>query len=309
VAPLFGPSIVWYLFLGGAGSGAFVIASVAGLLGAARGTGAGQAAMGRRMAATTPEARLINTGQILGFFIVQLGVVFLIADLGRVDRAYTLFTNPTFSMASIGAWVILLFSLAAAYPMAIRHLGLPEISPALTRAVEWAGAVLGAGVMTYTGLLLQSLWVVSFWASPLVPVLFVLSSLSSGAAVLLVCGFVLGPDKAMVPLLRRVSRADAIVAALEVLALVAFLLVMRASSAGSTSTDLLLTGLYTEWFWAGYVVCGLLAPVLVQTFAHRRVQARVFGALGVLLLVGGFSLRYCIVNAGFHDAFIVAIGL
>lgn len=298
LGPLFSSSIIWYLFLGGAGSGAYVIASIVGLL---RGGGG--------MRTGGPSARLVNAGRSAGFFITLFGVVFLVLDLGRIDRAYLLFIHPTFSMASIGAYVILLFLASTAYLMALQHLGLQELTHIVTQVVTWASVIFGVAVMTYTGLLLQSLSTVSFWASLLVPVLFVLSSLSSGMAILLLCGFVLGPERAMLPFLRRISHADGAIAAIEAIVLAVFVLYMRADTSALASVELLLEDRYAEAFWAGYVLCGLVAPLLGQVFVNRKTQVRFFGALGVALLVGGFYLRYCIVNAGVHDALARSFGI
>lgn len=48
--------------------------------------------------------------------------------------------------------------------------------------------VFGLVVMVYTGLLLQGTGGVAFWNSPLLPALLLLSSASSGAALVLVGG-------------------------------------------------------------------------------------------------------------------------
>ena len=252
---------------------------------------------------------LVNPGILLGLLIVLLGTLFLLTDVGRLDRVYTLFTQPTFSVASIGAYAILFFSLCAGYVVAVRYLALPEYSAALTRGVELAGGVFALGIMAYTGVLLASMTSVAFWASPFLPVLFILSSLSTGIAILLICARFLSAQKALVSALRIVSRADVLILVLEAVAAVLLLVTMYGDASAVASAKLLLNGAYAEVFWAGYVVCGLLAPLTVLAFLSGRYTSNLSAWLGVLLLVGGFCLRYCVVNAGAHDVIVTPFGV
>ena len=57
-------------------------------------------------------------------------------------------------------------------------------------------------------------------------------------------------------------------------------------------------------FWLGFVFCGLLAPVLAELILSRRFTPSLCALAGVLLLIGGFSLRYVVANAGVHDAIV-----
>ncbi len=50
-------------------------------------------------------------------------------------------------------------------------------------------AVLGFGIMLYTGLLLGLLKAVPFWNTPALPLLFVLSALSTGVAIVLALAY------------------------------------------------------------------------------------------------------------------------
>ncbi|MGV8083895.1 MAG: NrfD/PsrC family molybdoenzyme membrane anchor subunit [Coriobacteriia bacterium] len=288
--PLFGSLIVWYLFLGGAGSGAFVVSVL--LDWAARRSGDRPNSALRKLA---------GLGESIGLATVLLGTVFLLADLGRIDRMYTLFTQPTFSAVSVGAYAILLFSVCAFYLIAVRHFSLREYSAQLTIGVEAASVVFAIVVMVYTGVLLAGMRAVALWSSPLIPVLFVLSSLSTGIAVVLVCAlFFEMPPKAW-ETLKLVARIDAVVIGVEVVAFAAFLVIMLATPATADSVGLMLSGSLAETFWLGYVMCGLLLPLCIELFALHRYKPSTGVLLGVLILVGGFCLRYLIVNAGFHE--------
>lgn len=294
--PLFGSLIVWYLFLGGAGSGAFVVSVLLG--------------WGVRRSGARPGSALLklaSLGEAIGLATVLLGVVFLLGDLGRIDRAYTIFLHPTYSAVAVGAWAILLFSLCAFYVIAVQHSSLREFSPKLTVGVEVAGVVFALVIMVYTGVLLAGMQSVALWASPFVPVLFILSSLSTGIALVLVCALFLEISPRTWEMVRLVARIDAVVIAVEIVAFAAFLFVMAAGPETTNAAGLMLGGSLAETFWLGYVACGLLFPLAIELFALRRYKPSTGVLLGVLILVGGFCLRYLIVTAGAHEPVVQAL--
>ena len=111
-----------------------------------------------------------------------LGMVFLLVDLGRVDRILLLITQPNPSHIVVGAYalaacVVLAGVLALVWGGVVRRVG-----PRALTALQVLTLACAAVVMAYTGLLLQSLRAVALWHSAWLPVLFVLSSLSCGFA-------------------------------------------------------------------------------------------------------------------------------
>ena len=117
--------------------------------------------------------------------ILMLGVLCLIADLGRPDAFYYLLLYPTSSLVSIGALALslLMGSSLAAFCDAAFSLG------AHVRRALWVLKAVGIPVafvvMAYTGMLLKSVVAVKFWQTMWLPVLFVLSALSCGCAVIM----------------------------------------------------------------------------------------------------------------------------
>ncbi len=76
--------------------------------------------------------------------------------------------------------------------------------------------------------------------------------------------------------------------------------------AAAASVETLLAGPDAWVFWFGFVAAGLLVPLLFETVLFARVRRRIHvpAALPVMIslcvLVGGFALRFAIVNAGMH---------
>ena len=172
--------------------------------------------------------------------------------------------------------------------------------------IESLACVLSLGVMLYTGLLLESLGSVSAWNTPLVPILFLLSSASCGIAVALVCAFFDGHAVGGFAVPRILIFADAAIVSGEFVATVLYGLFppAGASFASLATGDALALLLW----WLGFVFCGIAAPLVLETIAYKRLSlpnqsGQAFACLAiasVLVLVGGACLRVGVVNVGSH---------
>ena len=195
------------------------------------------------------------------------------------------------------------------------------LSFTLVRVLEAVLALVALAVMTYAGLLLQSLRAVPLWATPWLPVLFVLSALSCGVALVLATSQFTGSAQAFRSVLRRLALADVLVIVLEA-ATTATFLVMALSGTGGEFADTATahalaasaqTLAYSEgsWvFWGGFVLVGLVIPLVLDcAFAYiRRSCPPLALTTAACVLVGGFALRYCVVEAGLHPLIAMATG-
>jgi formate-dependent nitrite reductase membrane component NrfD len=283
-------SIVWYLFLAGMGSGTYAVASGFGF--------AGQLT-GRRN--VQEYGRIAEGGFALGPVLVAIGMVFLLFDLGFPERAWFVIVRFQASILTVGVWSLLLFVLAAGL-LALNKLH-PQVNfpRALEMALRVIAFLLALLVMGYTGVFLASMKPVPFHHHWLLVVLFVLSSLATGAAAITLYGFLNQQRKAMNYSLRLIPRIDVALITCEALALAAFLLVMFL---GSPETRycllLLLTGEIAPLFWAGTVVAGLVLPALVAFAEGPSPRPAALAISALLVMLGGFALRYCLVQAGLH---------
>lgn len=205
---MFGPLIVIYLFLAGAGCGTFVAAVY--LSQRARSSAALRRSLGR----VALPSLVVSCG------MVAVGAACLMLDLGRPELALDVLANPAGSVLSVGAWALVAFMAAVAALLAcnLRVLGLGRGAVLAVKALGCASALV---VMVYSGLFLSTIWTLPLLASPLVPVLFTCSSLSCGAAVMLVLPLPCDADPQ--PLFARLSRIDGALLALEAVVLTAFM--------------------------------------------------------------------------------------
>ncbi len=322
-----------YLFFGGMIAGMMILAGI-NMLKLARGERA--------------ESFYSVQSPILGFVLMNLGMGALFLDLSHklyVYRVYMAF-EPASPM-SWGSWVLLLVypvilvSALIRLPQAWPWLGerLPVLARLSDAIVSRPGRVKALGILNigigiplgiYTGILLSTMVARPLWNSAILGPLFLVSGLSAAAAMVhLVSSLVpghpaprsfLGGAFALLvqPLGERppapgtadgLVKADLAFLAIE-LVLIALLFIGLASSSAShvAALDLLLAGKYATIFWGVVITGGILAPLLLQWLElGHRIPHTIVPAL--LVLAGGFALRWVMVGAGQASHMIAAAGM
>lgn len=300
-----------YLFLAGVGAGGMAAASLADL--AFVRAPFGEAAS-PSVAEAPPAERLVAFVLAASVGALAFGVACLLADLGHIERAAELFLTTRLTIMNVGAWslaVLLMVGLALAL---VRFMYLPAIGRTVMTVLEIAAVVLSFVVAVYAGLLLQTLPGVRLWESPCVPVLFVLSAASCGCA--LMCGAALfaGSDEAANAIVHVVIVVDSVVLLAE--AVMAALFVGFAASSAhpgvQASAESLLHGNAALGWWVGFVLCGVVAPLVCECalWARRRsdregpsaIPAAALAIVAAFVLVGSVNLRWSVVEAGEHRA-------
>lgn len=238
--------------------------------------------------------------------LLSAGMGALFLDLEHKLHVWRLYTTfQVSSPMSWGAWILvavypaLVAALLVRPPAVLAH-RLPRLAEwgravAATegrrRSLAWTQAVLGVGLGIYTGILLSSLAARPLWGSALLGPLFLLSGLSSAAALV----HLVTRDREERVLLARADNAFLSAELAVVLLLVAGL--AGATGAGAGAAALLLGGPYTAVFWALVVGAGIVVPLAVQSLAvgHRIAHTPV---APLLVLAGGLLLRFVFVQAG-----------
>ena len=291
---MFGALAVAYLFLGGAGAGAVLVACLVDLL-RVRAPFGPDARLGTHE--MPPEERAVAATMLAGLLAVGLGIVCLVLDLGRADRILALVLHPSLSLITLGAYALGALLACAALLTAVRYAYLPRVPRTLVRGVEVVCVPLSVAVALYTGLLLWQIGAVELWHSPLVPALFVLSALSCGAALGLLSARMSGATT----LAHVLARCDAALIAIEVV-LAALFMVQGTLRSGEAMGRLLTGDLALSW-WGGFVLCGMLVPLAVELAclvwpARGREAGTLVAVAALLVLLGGVCLRAGLAQAG-----------
>jgi formate-dependent nitrite reductase membrane component NrfD len=211
----------------------------------------------------------------------------------HVWRFYTTFQLK--SPMSWGSWILLLvFPAAALFAWAAWH----EFRPGHEqgeffgrRAIARLNIVLGAALGVYTGILLGALGARPLWNTPLLGPLFLVSGMSSAAALLMLLEKSGEGRASLAKLDAKLLGVEALIFAL------IFLALATGGEAQRAAARLFFGGPYTAVFWVGVVFLGMIAPLLLERLAHSgRAQATAWPQVFVLL--GGITLRAVIVLAG-----------
>jgi len=254
-------------------------------------------------------------------FAISLGMFFLWLDLEHPFNAWRFYgAFKVSSPMSWGAWILL-----GIYPVSIllAWVTTPEALKegirmrlggfSLFRTVAgWAEAnpgvlgrlniVMGASLGIYTGVLLGTMASRPLWNSALLGPLFLVSGLSTGAAFMLLFGL---KDEERLFL----GRADMGLITAE-LGLLALWMIGLATGGGPSAAALATVtgGPFTAAFWTLVVALGLLAPLFGEwlEIKHGAVPGR---GTAILVLLGGFALRWILVFAGQASGWVTDIAM
>ena len=241
--------------------------------------------------------------------VLSLGMTTLFLDLEHKLYVYRFYTTlqPTSPM-SWGAWILVLV-----YPLSILQIasvlrsGYPRLAGTLERlplvsqlvdlseryriAIAAGCVMVGVALGIYTGILLSAFSARPFWNTSILGPLFLVSGLSSAAALVIL----VGRDKAE----RHVfARIDLALIAVE-LVLVG-LLIVGLSTGGRAqleALELITGGPFTAIFWIGFVTLGLLLPLALE-LRELAGSFRLAILAPVLVLVGGYLLRQVTIDVG-----------
>lgn len=294
---VFDALIVAYLFLGGAGAGALVVLSFLEFISSLK---YAQASARFPWTRELPQ-KFYQICWPLCLVVLLFSILALSFDLGRFDRLFYLVTAPSISALTIGAYGLVVAVLCSLFFFITRIFDSLDSSVYLVRVIAMIGVLVGCITALYTGVLLSSLASVLFWQTPLLPLLFLLSSLSTGIACLFLgLSFV----EARKPFARAViylARIDAVLIILETLCLAAYLLMAYGAPENTPVVLAFFGGSLTVLFWGGLVGCGLVLPFVLEWFVSPKNYRMQVLWIALFVLIGGLLLRICIVGAAAFD--------
>ncbi len=292
-----GAYIITYFFLGGVAAGAYFTAALAEIFG------------------DRSDREMAKVGYYIAFPLVLICGALLIVDLGQPMRFWELLVQPsdaspagwapTFKLESpiqLGSFALLGFGFFSFLSLLdvwveegrVKFAPLRRFYTTVPRKLYAAvGVLFGWFLAGYTGVLVnttaQPLWAATNWVGPL----FLASAVSTGAAAI---SFIMAirNRKQDAESEERLTRLDNTAILIEV----AILLVVLATATGMTSA--ILSGTFSLVFWS-FVAAGIVVPLVLQgpvSLGGGRLPRNLTALAAVLILVGGFLMRYLIVMVG-----------
>lgn len=299
--------IVIYLFLGGLGAGAYLTSFAAG-----------KGWLGHSPA-------LERAGYFIAAPVVAFGTLLLVFDLGQGLKKPWLLIGLLSNPRSVMTWGVYILATFILVGLGVAYFALKKKEA--PKALITLGAVLALATGAYTGLLVAVVKAVPVWNTFVMPVLFVVSALSTGLSITTLVGHIL--EKGLHADEKKTTKVHLGLVGAEMVLIAVFLGLMLSGTngpVGIASANQLVSGALAIPFWGILIGVGLVFPLLVFIFGlmklaqgGRAVQpelvpasaemegaATLEGSQGVtnlLLLsdaavvVGGFVLRYVVIFA------------
>lgn len=280
---MFGPGVVFYLFLAGMGAGLQVTTFFC------------EIAQSRSAHVARDEQLLIQKATILALVFVLAGSAFLLVDLTMPEKFMLVFRKPTTSVISFGACVIVLFSVLSFSLLLLENFFSREMR-LIGLVLKTLCSVLALLIMVYTGLFLAGMKAMPLWTSLLIVPLFFLSSLSSGLASFTLLASLTVRRPQMPHAVMTASRADTIVIILEAIVLLFFLADSFFAGGVPREASLeLATGASSWIFWLFLIGIGIVAPLAIDVICLKLKPAPLL-AKSLATLTGCLALRYCVLQ-------------
>jgi len=290
---IWGWEIPVYLFLGGMVAGIVTLSALMVLL-------------GKKEMITT-----VSRIPVLAPILLSIGMLALLLDLENKLRVYQMYlTFRPGAPMSWGAWILIIF-----YPVNLLFIlnqfrngfpqiynqfivtRIPKIEQLLdglakySKPIAWINLFVGIFIGIYTGILLGAFAARPFWNSAILGPLFLVSGLSTAAALIVV----LSKEKKEIALFQKVDLG------LIFTEIVFLLLLIIELTTGPQITQqavkLILGGELTAFFWIFVIGIGLTIPAILEIYEIKGRHIPTFLS-PTFVLLGGILLRVVIVQAG-----------
>jgi formate-dependent nitrite reductase membrane component NrfD len=278
-----------YLFLGGLAAGILFFAGIFTIMGKEN-----------KMATTVKIAPMFTP------FALMLGLFLLFLDLKHKMWFWQLYTTIRLeSPMGWGAWVLMIMTpisiiWSASYLTEIfpnwdwkfKFLKTFEAWIIKNRIlIAWPMTIYAVILGIYTGILLSAFNARPLWNTSILGPLFLVSGMSTGAAVILLLSKDHKERKIM-------SRIDILLIIIELFFITHLFMGFKAGSeAQINAVNLFLGGSFTAPFFTFVVILGLLLPALLEVLELRGFKVPVV-IPAILILAGGLIFRFLIVEAG-----------
>jgi len=262
---------------------------------------------------------MIKAGAVVAPIAIILGLLLLILDLGKPFSFYWLMLRFNFtSVMTLGVLALCIYTPSVLiFTMLVFEENIKNIKflsfllviinyvkgfRPYAKIIESMLFVLAMIVGAYTGFLLSANASIPLWNSPILPILFLTSGISSGIAINILVGIVFFRNTVKEESVKRLLLADLRVVLTEI-PLIAMLFIGMMYSGGDaleSAKAVLTTGYWAKIFWIGVIGIGLITPLVIAATVLKNHAYKVGFILlnSCVVLIGVILLRFYIVYAG-----------
>lgn len=294
-SPDFPFQIILYLFVGGIAAGAYLVSALI------QAYGGKLAKAGLHRAYYVTFLLMPVAGLLLILKLEQKGRFINVLWQGR-DGTFMLNTN---SPMSVGAWVLSVFSIFAVLGVlyAFKKDGVLQYNWAnklyilatalhegtIAKVYLTVGSFFAAWFSVYLGILVTTTHLPAWNATPLIPTLWIITAVATGVSVVILTLLFSKRSSEYTDYIQGLNNIVISAIVLNILAIVAFVIGLGQWSEAVNG------GIFGILLWGGTVVLGLLIPLLLKVKPGLLGLKTSLVASSVLVLVGGFILRYVVV--------------
>ncbi|WP_169777337.1 NrfD/PsrC family molybdoenzyme membrane anchor subunit [Campylobacter mucosalis] len=240
---------------------------------------------------------------------ICIGLALLVFDLGKPLNFYWILIKYNFmSVMSIGVALLLVYTPLSFVYMALAlkdtkplngFKGILDAFAPMMSVLGFVLLILAVGVGVYTGFLLSDVEKILLWNTPVLPVLFLVSGLSSGIAMSVFCSVVFFKDYNHA-VIEKLLKFDMLTMVLELVLIAALfgLLLTGGDQAVNVAKTALSSGSLAIMFWVFVVGSGLVLPVVLELANGKAMSKNLIVFNTFIVLMGVILLRYYIVYAG-----------
>lgn len=258
--------VVAYFFLGGLAAGSFLIGFLFKYIAKVN------EGLGKILSLLSP-------------FILGLGMLLLLLDLGRPFGFYTLFFN--FTATSAVSWGVFLMSVFMIVGF-IQAWLLFKDNDSVAMIFGLLGLPLAIIGGSYTGVILAQMPGHPLWSLAFTPILFLIGGLTSAMALALLLSIFLDLKA------EKVGNYLVKLVLIE-LAIIVIELIVIATGSEAAFLPTLLAGPLAFWFWGVEIILGALVPVYLLSNNKYAQQANWQAIAAALVLIGILAMRYIVV--------------
>jgi Fe-S-cluster-containing dehydrogenase component/formate-dependent nitrite reductase membrane component NrfD len=239
----------------------------------------------------------------ISLLFIGLTTVFLVADLDRPERFFSIMFRPQWrSWLARGAFILVGFTIVAGLWWLIEAGAFYNVLPdSLAEGIRpfalWLGLPLAIGVAIYTAYLFSQAEGRDLWQSTLLPFHLLVQSIMAGSGVLLIILFFLPSAPEEMTTVAGIAFIVALLVDLFVL-LVGEFSIPHASEVAARAAHEISHGHYKNSFWWGSVGLGHVVPLILAIAAALMTSQPVIGAVaGLCAVIGLYLYEYAFVMA------------
>jgi Fe-S-cluster-containing dehydrogenase component/formate-dependent nitrite reductase membrane component NrfD len=239
----------------------------------------------------------------ISLLFIGLTTVFLVADLDRPERFFSIMFRPQWrSWLARGAFILVGFTIVAGLWWLVEAGAFYNILPdSLAEGIRpfalWLGLPLAIGVAVYTAYLFSQAEGRDLWQSSLLPFHLLVQSIMAGSGVLLIILLFLPSAPQEMTTVAGIAFIVALILDLFVI-LVGEFSVPHASEVAAAAAHEISHGHYKNSFWWGSIGLGHVVPLILAIVAALMTSQPVIGAVaGLCAVIGLYLYEYAFVMA------------